>query len=67
MIYDIKYVMVFSTAEQTPLSALYAAALTIEAGFPPGVLNVGKFTLTKFSIEWTNRRKIYIKSNKSTI
>lgn len=29
-------------AEQTPLSALYVAALTAEAGFPPGVLSVGK-------------------------
>lgn len=28
------------TAEQTPLSALYAAKLVKEAGFPPGVLNV---------------------------
>lgn len=27
-------------AEQTPLSALYAAALTKEAGFPDGVINV---------------------------
>lgn len=28
------------TAEQTPLSALHVAALTKEAGFPPGVINV---------------------------
>lgn len=27
-------------AEQTPLSALYAACLAVEAGFPPGVINV---------------------------
>lgn len=27
-------------AEQTPLSALYLAALSKEAGFPPGVINV---------------------------
>lgn len=27
-------------AEQTPLSALYIAALTKEAGFPAGVINV---------------------------
>lgn len=27
-------------AEQTPLSALYAAALSKEAGFPNGVINV---------------------------
>lgn len=36
-------------AEQTPLSALYAASLVVEAGVPPGVLNVvpgyGKYAL----------------------
>ncbi|XP_031364257.1 retinal dehydrogenase 1 [Apis dorsata] len=32
--------IVLKPAEQTPLSALYAAALTKEAGFPPGVINV---------------------------
>jgi aldehyde dehydrogenase (NAD+) len=31
---------VLKPAEQTPLSALHAAALAVEAGFPPGVLNV---------------------------
>lgn len=31
---------VLKPAEQTPLSALYAAALSVEAGFPAGVLNV---------------------------
>lgn len=31
---------VLKPAEQTPVSALYAASLTVEAGFPPGVLNV---------------------------
>jgi len=31
---------VLKPAEQTPLTALYAAALSVEAGFPPGVLNV---------------------------
>lgn len=28
------------TAEQTPLTALHVAALTKEAGFPPGVINI---------------------------
>ncbi|XP_022776072.1 aldehyde dehydrogenase family 2 member B7, mitochondrial-like [Durio zibethinus] len=32
--------IVLKTAEQTPLSALYAAKLIHEAGLPPGVLNV---------------------------
>lgn len=32
--------VVLKTAEQTPLSGLYAASLSIKAGFPPGVLNV---------------------------
>ncbi|KAL2349392.1 hypothetical protein Fmac_003392 [Flemingia macrophylla] len=32
--------IVLKTAEQTPLSALYAAKLLQEAGLPPGVLNV---------------------------
>lgn len=31
---------VLKPAEQTPLSALYACALSVEAGFPAGVLNV---------------------------
>jgi aldehyde dehydrogenase (NAD+) len=32
--------IVIKTAEQTPLSALVAAKLVKEAGFPPGVINV---------------------------
>jgi aldehyde dehydrogenase (NAD+) len=32
--------VVLKTAEQTPLSGLYAAKLVKEAGFPPGVINV---------------------------
>ncbi|CEF61795.1 Retinal dehydrogenase 2 [Strongyloides ratti] len=32
--------MVFKAAEQTPLSALHFAALTKEAGFPDGVINI---------------------------
>ncbi|XP_055315287.1 aldehyde dehydrogenase 1A1-like isoform X2 [Sitodiplosis mosellana] len=32
--------IVLKPAEQTPLSALYAAALTKQAGFPSGVINV---------------------------
>lgn len=32
--------VVLKPAEQTPLTALYLAALAKEAGFPPGVLNV---------------------------
>lgn len=32
--------VLIKTAEQTPLSALYAASLVTEAGFPPGVINV---------------------------
>ena len=32
--------VVLKTAEQTPLSALFAAGLIAEAGFPPGVINV---------------------------
>lgn len=32
--------IVLKPAEQTPLSALYAAALSKEAGFPDGVVNV---------------------------
>ncbi|KAF2094926.1 aldehyde dehydrogenase, allergen Cla h 10 [Rhizodiscina lignyota] len=32
--------VVLKTAEQTPLSALYAAKLVKEAGFPPGVVNI---------------------------
>jgi len=33
-------VCVVKPAEQTPLSALYFASLIVEAGFPPGVVNV---------------------------
>jgi aldehyde dehydrogenase (NAD+) len=33
-------VVVLKTAEQTPLSALVAATLIKEAGFPPGVINI---------------------------
>ncbi|OWF44075.1 retinal dehydrogenase 1-like [Mizuhopecten yessoensis] len=33
-------VVVLKPAEQTPLTALYLAALVKEAGFPPGVVNV---------------------------
>ena len=33
-------VVVLKTAEQTPLSALIAAKLVVEAGFPPGVINI---------------------------
>lgn len=32
--------MILKPAEQTPLSALHTAALTKEAGFPDGVINV---------------------------
>ncbi len=32
--------VVLKTAEQTPLTALYASKLFLEAGLPPGVLNV---------------------------
>uniref|UniRef100_A0A646QFS6 Retinal dehydrogenase 1 n=1 Tax=Hemiscolopendra marginata TaxID=943146 RepID=A0A646QFS6_9MYRI len=32
--------LVIKPAEQTPLTALAVAALTLEAGFPPGVVNV---------------------------
>jgi len=32
--------VVMKTAEQTPLSALYACKLILEAGFPPGVINM---------------------------
>ncbi|CAH1255624.1 ALDH1A1 [Branchiostoma lanceolatum] len=32
--------VVLKPAEQTPLSALYVAALVVEAGFPPGVINI---------------------------
>lgn len=32
--------IVFKTAEQTPLTALYFANLINEAGFPPGVVNI---------------------------
>ncbi|KAJ5275460.1 Aldehyde dehydrogenase [Penicillium chrysogenum] len=32
--------VVLKTAEQTPLSGLYASKLIVEAGFPPGVVNV---------------------------
>lgn len=32
--------IVLKPAEQTPLTALYVAALTVEAGFPAGVINV---------------------------
>ena len=32
--------VVIKTAEQTPLSALVAATLIKEAGFPPGVINI---------------------------
>ena len=32
--------VVLKSAEQTPLSALYAATLVKEAGFPPGVINI---------------------------
>jgi aldehyde dehydrogenase (NAD+) len=32
--------VVLKTAEQTPLSALVAAKLIVEAGFPPGVVNI---------------------------
>ena len=33
-------VIVLKPAEQTPLTALYVGALSIEAGFPPGVINI---------------------------
>ncbi|KAL4227219.1 Aldehyde dehydrogenase [Mactra antiquata] len=33
-------VVVLKPAEQTPLTALYATSLLVEAGFPPGVVNV---------------------------
>ncbi|ESN93659.1 hypothetical protein HELRODRAFT_187499 [Helobdella robusta] len=33
-------VVILKTAEQTPLSANYVAALSAEAGFPPGVISV---------------------------
>ncbi|KAF7717768.1 Aldehyde dehydrogenase [Penicillium ucsense] len=32
--------VIIKTAEQTPLSGLYACKLIVEAGFPPGVINV---------------------------
>lgn len=32
--------VVIKPAEQTPLTALYLAQLSVEAGFPPGVINV---------------------------
>ncbi|KAJ5762569.1 uncharacterized protein N7511_005951 [Penicillium nucicola] len=32
--------VLLKTAEQTPLSGLYAAKLIVEAGFPPGVINI---------------------------
>ncbi|KAJ2980242.1 hypothetical protein NUW58_g6999 [Xylaria curta] len=32
--------VVLKPAEQTPLSALYVAKLIVEAGFPPGVVNI---------------------------
>lgn len=32
--------VVLKPAEQTPLSALYLATLVVEAGFPPGVVNI---------------------------
>ena len=32
--------VILKVAEQTPLTALYVAALSVEAGFPPGVINV---------------------------
>jgi aldehyde dehydrogenase (NAD+) len=32
--------IVMKTSEKTPLSALYVCALVVEAGFPPGVINV---------------------------
>lgn len=32
--------VIVKPAEQTPLTALAVAALVLEAGFPPGVLNV---------------------------
>lgn len=32
--------IILKPAEQTPLTALYVAQLTKEAGFPPGVINV---------------------------
>ena len=34
-------VVILKPAEQTPLSALYLASLSVEAGFPPGVIQVG--------------------------
>ncbi|XP_023231760.1 retinal dehydrogenase 1-like [Centruroides sculpturatus] len=32
--------VVVKPAEQTPLTALYVAGLIVEAGFPPGVVNI---------------------------
>ncbi|XP_013387907.1 aldehyde dehydrogenase, mitochondrial-like [Lingula anatina] len=32
--------IIMKPAEQTPLTALYCAALSVEAGFPPGVINI---------------------------
>jgi len=33
-------VVILKSAEQTPLTANYVAALSVEAGFPPGVISV---------------------------
>jgi hypothetical protein len=40
--------VVIKTAEQTPLSALVAAELINEAGFPPGVINI----LSGYETSW---------------
>jgi acyl-CoA reductase-like NAD-dependent aldehyde dehydrogenase len=32
--------VVLKPAEQTPLTALYIASLSVEAGFPAGVINI---------------------------
>lgn len=40
LFYSLGNVIVLKPAEQTPLTALYVAQLTKEAGFPDGVINV---------------------------
>lgn len=41
--------VVLKPAEQTPLTALYIASLSVEAGFPAGVINIVPGTSIHFN------------------
>ena len=54
--------IVMKPAEQTPLSALYMASLSKEAGFPNGVINIvtGKFIVIQENDFTTSMMSLYL-------